>query len=148
MKNEHFIFLVLILSAAIIAGSTAGIINNFESIANHLQQKQALASNDEDTPEVAKGENETSPPRQASVDTVSSGTSEYMVITDAEQQEIKNMLSTLGMKSGQDPAEFIRHFQKDHSLNATGNLDSQTLQLIINQSTRVQASRALANQTN
>jgi peptidoglycan hydrolase-like protein with peptidoglycan-binding domain len=53
------------------------------------------------------------------------------------------MLFSLGMDEKDDLNQFVREFQKKNALEATGTLDSQTLETIIKQTTLQEVSRSL-----
>ena len=65
-----------------------------------------------------------------------------MEITAQEKNEIRKMMQQLGMAEDQPEAEFIMEFQRNHNLQATGILDSQTLNLMIKEATYNKASRS------
>jgi|GEM_PF-1504176 len=69
--------------------------------------------------------------------------SQLMVVSPAEKKEIENMLNTVGIPANQDYNQRVRTFQETISLPATGIMDAQTLQALIQKTTVHQASRQL-----
>lgn len=158
MKKENLFFLVMVLMAAVIAGATIGIVGNFDIIVNRVNimnseaqvQKAELADGDETTctptAKKAPAETETQPAAisgGASAVTVTSTTSDVMVVTPEEKAQINEMLHELGMAEGGDYNQFIKDFQQKQNLPATGSLDSRTLRIIINKTTEQKARQAL-----
>lgn len=140
MKKETFFFLALVLAAAVITGSTVGIISNFDiivnnsSIANPSVSEQAESTADEkNTADVDSDTNLQD--GKSSCYKVTADSTELMVISQKEKEQIMVMLQELGMSKDSDYTEFIRNFQQTQSLNPTGNLDSKTLDAIIRQAT-------------
>ncbi len=123
MKKEHMIFLVFLLSAAVVAGATAGFISNFKYIAQYYQTAQAQ------TCMVAQE------PEEDSVAGTTNRAEKVLVVSEQEEEAILDMLLDLGMDQAEDPSRFIAEFQQEQSLEPTGNLDSVTLQAIIQQAT-------------
>lgn len=123
MKKEHVIFLVLLLAAAIVTGSTAGFISHFKYIVQYQQagHTQTCATTQE--------------PEEDHADRASNRSEKVMVVSDQEEEAIYDMLLELGMNQGEEPSRFIAEFQQQQSLKPTGNLDSSTLQVIIQQAT-------------
>ncbi|MDD2586188.1 MAG: hypothetical protein PHT79_06325 [Syntrophomonadaceae bacterium] len=141
MKKEHFFFLVLVLAAAIVTGSTIGIVNNLDIILepNHnvlassdnlqVEKRVAQNSNSDDVSNISRS----TASRNSNIEKTDS--TELMLVSQQEQEQIVDMLKYLGMTESADYSEFIRQFQQTHSLNPTGNLDSLTLDTVIRQVT-------------
>lgn len=143
MRREYFIFLILIVAAAVITGSTIGFASNFNIIASQLNSPQT-ASVDE---QVMTTDNEIT-----AIDVINIDNNETafvidseLNITEKEQEQIIEMLRILGMVNTSDYNQFIKDFQTKHSLSPTGTLDSKTLNLIIEQVKLQQTSRSLNN---
>jgi hypothetical protein len=77
----------------------------------------------------------------ASYDQVSRST-QLMVVTAQEKEEIRKMMLQLGMSEDEQESDFISKFQRSHNLSITGTLDSQTLNTMIKQVTYNSAARA------
>ncbi|MBC7075192.1 MAG: hypothetical protein H5T98_03810 [Syntrophomonadaceae bacterium] len=143
MKKENFFFLIFVLAAAVITGSTLGIANSLIYIREQgeaLKQEAAAQENSQEETAAefslyAALESEAPVPAAPSLP-------ELMVITEAEKEEIQGMLTGLGMVEGADYNKFIMEFQKNNSIEPTGYLDSQTLQAIIKQATLQKAAEA------
>lgn len=156
MKKESMFFLVMVLMAAVIAGATIGIVSSFdiivdrinvmnsevESYNNELAESEEAATDPASTVEKAPAETQAEP---AAVNGTSAGgtnistTSDIMVVTAEEKANITEMLQDLGMPQGGDYNQFIKDFQQQQNLPATGSLDSATLRVIINKTTELKA---------
>lgn len=156
MRKETYVFLILILSAAITTGSTAGIITNIKYVKTHLSAMSAdnkLASESEADPHnsaTAPSTSRSSPNRQVEVAAAQAGTSsgstdsESLNMSADEQSQVKDMLVNLGMQNA-DYAQLIMQYQQAHGINPTGNLDSNTLNSIVQEIT-LERARQLATQ--
>lgn len=150
-------FLIMVLMAAVIAGATIGIVSNFDLIVDRINvmNSQAQAHNAE-LAESAEAATDSAPaaekaPVKTDTETsaVSSGTSavstsgnttsDIMIMTSEEKAQITEMLYELGMSQGGDYNQFIKDFQQQQNLPATGSLDSRTLRVIINKTTEQKA---------
>lgn len=69
---------------------------------------------------------------------------DLMVITSQEQDQIIQMLVSLGMQQSDNYQELIRDFQARNKLTPTGSLDSLTLNTLINQ-VQLEKAAALVN---
>lgn len=150
MTRGQIIFLVMIICSAIVTGTTIGIVSNFDIIAQQAQislEKNADGAAADSVPPINEY-NQVPPADHLTVASNNpvSRSSQLMVVTTEEKEEIRSMLRQLGMSEQQQETEFIREFQQSHSLDATGNLDSQTLNLMIKQATYNKASRAVNSQ--
>ncbi len=135
MRKEHFIFLILIVAAAVTTGSTIGLASNFDIlVSNSNPSPVQIAATDN----VLETSNEEKSPYLEN----------DLMISQQEQEQIIEMLKALGMVSTNDYDTFIKDFQAKHSLDPTGNLDSQTLSLIIEEVKYEKASRSLKDNSN
>lgn len=138
MKLEHYIFLCLVLVAAIVTGSTLCVAANFPYLMAQSEKAQAMnlastqAATEKATPAYA-------PYSPAEISRGSSSGADVMVITAAEKEQIINMLKSIGMDNETELSTFIKGFQEKHSLNATGLLDSKTLHFIMEEAKLVKA---------
>ena len=162
MKKEYLFFLVMVLAAAVITGATVGFISNFHYIekqvkenSNQLKptQPQVSVLNSDDQSNGVK--NKTTNPEDKGnqitdnqinkVAVVRSATpvadQGYLVLSKEEKQQVVDMLDSLGANKDGDYITFIRNFQIEKSLPPTGNLDSLTLNAIINEATRQRAAQ-------
>jgi len=163
VKTEHFFFLVLVLAAAIVVGSTMGILLNMkyitQAVKNNAQieleqaQQEKQGQTSETDQAVANGNNtkiQSTPNSQQSASTthsssvvesdskapsvtVAANNSSLMVISRQEQQQIETMLETVDNSQGVDYCSRIKNFQEKNSLSITGILDSPTLNALIYQ---------------
>lgn len=162
MKKEYFWFLIFILAAAVITGSTLGMITNFK----YISQQCKLRLNEQETQEkisVSQKTNTQAAPSSntqtnnsardnqsasESTATITVGTSDENVklpISQDERQEIEAMLKTVNSGNSPDYNAKVKNFQKDNSLPTTGTIDTQTLQVLINQATLQKAIQRLDN---
>lgn len=143
MTRGQMVFLFLMICTAVMTGATLGVISNFDII---LHQSQLISNSTaaaiDHLPNEPGDISETTSSAAMTVannDQVSRST-QLMVVTTQEKEEIRKMLRQLGMTEDEQESEFISNFQRSHSLSATGNLDSQTLNLMIKQATYSRAS--------
>lgn len=137
MMRGHFIFLVLMICSATMIGATLGVASNFDVLAerSQLMSNSAVAA----TVEPFEGfdaidEKESSAPiTVADNDEQVSRSSQTMGYTDQDKEQLRKMLQQLGMAENEQTIDFISNFQRDHSLNATGSLDTATLYMMIEQ---------------
>lgn len=157
MKKEYYIFLVLIVAAAVITGSTIGLASNFDLLIRDklipVQQVQAEKSQSE---LLTKEQSSVEQVQIASVElaaennidtratitpiTPSRGVSEPapyfdndVEINPHDQEQILGLLVALGVISPLNYDKFLEEFQTLHELNPSGHLDASTLNLIIEQ---------------
>jgi len=156
LKKENMFFMIMVLMAAVIAGATMGIVSNFDIIVDriNIMNSEAQAHNEE----IADGEEAVTapaPPAEkdtpepqaqpsalsgtSSVVTSTSTNSDIMIVTPEEKAQITDMLHQLGMPQGGDYNQFIKEFQQQQNIPATGSLDSCTLRIIINKTTEQKA---------
>ncbi|HZK43367.1 MAG TPA: hypothetical protein VFC73_03685 [Syntrophomonadaceae bacterium] len=136
MRKEYYIFLILIVAAAVIAGSTISLAGNIDIISPNLNQSQVTSSAKETLPNEKKTE-------ETLLSSINTHNNEVIVISAEEQNQIIEMLQALGMVNKQDSNEFIKHFQTQNSLTPTGALDSITLDIIIEKVKLEKANRSL-----
>jgi len=135
----------IMICTAVMTGAALGIVSNFDTIVQQaeLVSAQAYAASETVPDEgiVDQANQSPAPTTVASNDQVSRST-RLLVITAQEKDEIKQMMQQLGMEENQREADFIMDFQRSHNLTPTGNLDSQTLNLMIKQATYNKASHS------
>lgn len=142
MKQSTFFFLVLILAASVVTGSTLGVASNFALIKSTAQnQNQSVTNNasiNKSVPKQSSAADKTAQANKktdATVQTASASSddksTELMVVTPEESAQITSMLVKLGM-TGDDSDQFVKQYQESHGIQPTGNIDSVTLNSIIN----------------
>lgn len=156
MRKEYAVFFSLILAAAITAGSTLSLANNTQALAEYrqTQQNKKNLEPEENTASEKPDASQTSYDKSMLYlqKDISRGSDEFRYVyisnenkpvslTDEEKKQVIAMLKELGMASEDEYTVFLRDFQQKHNLLPTGNLDTFTLELIINQ---VQIERAFA----
>ena len=153
MTRGQMFFLFLMICAAVITGTTLGIISNFDIL---LQQSQLVSTsaatasdglpNLEQPPELGDVQEVTSR-GSMTVNSNDQGnrSTQLMVVTAQEKEEIRKMLLQLGMSENEQESDFISKFQRSHNLSITGTLDSQTLNVMIKQATYNSAARAASS---
>jgi cytoskeletal protein RodZ len=133
MNKSTFFFLVLILAAAIVTGSTLGVISNIELIKSAAQNQNQSAMN-ADTEKSTAGQSQ--PEQNKTLQTASTSaentSTQVMVVSPEEGAEITSMLVKLGMPNDGDSGTFVKQYQASHGIQPTGNIDSITLNSIIN----------------
>jgi hypothetical protein len=145
MTRGQTVFLFLMICAAVMTGATLGVISNFDIMLHQSQLISDSTAASIDQLPVEPGDNSeiaSSVPITVATNDQVSRSNQLMVVTSQEKEEIRGMLRQLGMSEDEQESEFISNFQRSHSLNATGNLDSQTLNLMIKQATYNRASRS------
>lgn len=135
MTRGHIIFLVLMICSATMIGATLGVASNFDVLAERSQSNSAVAATVEPFEEFdAIDEKESSAPITVAHNNEQvSRSSQTMGYTDQDKEQIRKMLQQLGMAENEQAIDFISNFQRNHSLNATGSLDTETLYLMIEQ---------------
>lgn len=137
MKQSTFFFLTLVLAAAIITGSTLGVISNFENIKTAVQNQPVAnvanteASEREEISPTGNGPSSSQATVQTALAPTGSNSTELMVISPEDGAEITSMLVQLGMTGETDSTEFIKQYQQTRGIQPTGNIDSMTLNSII-----------------
>lgn len=146
MKKSTFFFLVLVLAAAVVTGSTLSVISNFELIKSAAQNQSTI--NNASSENAQQIEPADVHKDNASVQTASATTdasTELMVVSPEESAEITSMLVNLGMTCDTDSGKFIKQYQVTHGIQPTGNMDSITLSSIIND-VKIERATQLTNQ--
>lgn len=145
MTRGQMIFIFLMICTAVMTGATLGVISNLDVIAQNAELISASA----DAPPALSSDERAATPESKSLSPTTvadyegvSRSTQLMVITAQEKDEIRKMLQQLGMAEDEQESDFILAFQRSNNLTATGNLDSQTLNLMIKQATYNKASRA------
>ncbi len=149
MKLEHYVFFSLILAAAIVTGSTLGILLHFPQIAEQVQVTQ-LAAKDHilGHPEsvITQMPTPTGQPSEARLEistadncTTSVLGHDVMLVSAGERKQIVEMLKMIGMAAETDLPAFIKNYQQKYSLEVTGLLDSKTLHYILEEAKLKQA---------
>ena len=144
MKNEHGLFFALVLAAAIITGSTLGMMGNVKYVLTHqpkTEDKLLLASGPKVTPEISPNQGVQTPSASAA----ETATREQTVLISPEEKTevvaMLNMVDTSSLNYNQR----IKTFQEKHALSVTGVLDSTTLGLLIQQAQLQKAGQRLGN---
>ncbi|HZJ84470.1 MAG TPA: hypothetical protein VFD02_02835 [Syntrophomonadaceae bacterium] len=168
MRGTNFIFIILIIAAAVITGSTIAIASNFDFITAQVKQNQVAntsvdnivgnlsgleniienkdldinnipkATPDPDlTDDILSQLEDIKKAHQTEAKTTPKTTPENKApnepLSQHEQGQILEMLCALGMINCSDHNNYILNFQKEHLLEPTGELDSWTLDIIIEQ---------------
>ncbi|NLB17973.1 MAG: hypothetical protein GX825_04420 [Syntrophomonadaceae bacterium] len=135
MTRGHIIFLILMICSATMIGATLGVASNFDVLAERSQMISNSAVADEPLDEFGAidGKESSAPITVAHNNEQVSRSSQTMGYTDQDKEQIRKMLQQLGMAENEQAIDFISNFQRNHSLNATGSLDTETLYLMIEQ---------------
>ncbi len=147
MKDANFLFIILIIAAAVITGSTVALANNFDFVFAQLNATPSASQATENTPPPANTKTidaELPNINALIVETNQPSADENNVtFTPHEQRQVLEMLYALGMIKETNYEEFVKDFQVEHNLNPTGELDSKTLTLIIKQSKQEKANNSV-----
>lgn len=144
MKKEYFWFLIFILAAAVVTGSTLGILANFEYISKQSQIRQqemkAVEANPNEhssLPNQVQASNNKPGSADTTPQLAANGATDttVMVVSQTEQFEIDAMLNAVESSNNKDYSTRVRSFQERNALPITGIMDSQTLNTLINQVT-------------
>lgn len=151
MKKEYYWFFMFILAAALVTGSTMSIITNFKYISQQSklqqQQQKSLPEKADNESTLSVDESNTSKTKSTAAGEIlaDNGTSSNkMVISNDEQEEINAMLEAMGSNDA-DYTLRIKDFQEKNSLPVTGVMDTETLNLLINKATLQKAVQHLNN---
>lgn len=148
MKRENFIFIALILAAAVVLGTTFGIVQSFLVVRELKTEQKAPAktqdkeSSDTDQKQTDEADKKTEDKAAVTVEDTSSGTGTANTLTSAEVGEINRMLAQLGYGQ-KDIADSIKSFQTGNNMQVTGKIDETTLESIVRETT-LRKARALA----
>lgn len=143
MKKEYFIFIILILAAAIVSGSTLCFFSNFKYISQQIkvQQQQTKASQAADSADSGLSDQtaKADMPSAASDSTQQlalSSTNAETLVSQTDQNEIDAMLDAVDTNGNEEDYSLrIKNFQKKNALPITGVMDTQTLNALINRAT-------------
>lgn len=146
MKLEHYVFFSLLLTAAIITGSTLGLASGFPYVAEQVQKNQIAQLSDsqtDSTQPMLEEPDSSSVAEQAVIGdgvlVATAADGDIIPMTPAEKTQVLEMLTVLGMSAEADLSSFIASFQQKYTLDATGLLDAKTLYLIIEETKREKA---------
>lgn len=156
MKKEYFWFLILIVAAAVVTGSTLGIVTNFSHIVQHHQlsiqeqnpEAQSLKNQINEKPaqdSSATNDEPMNSPSPVGIAVVTPDETIVMSVSESEKEAITAMLNSVQPSHSADFGTNLRSFQENNSLPATGIVDLQTLQTLINQATIQRAAQHLNN---
>ncbi|MEN6349114.1 MAG: peptidoglycan-binding domain-containing protein [Syntrophomonas sp.] len=165
MPKGKFLLLVFLFAAAVVLGCTIGLISNVSYIVHETdmirnEESDSSTENEKSTVNqkpvipapTGSQKSQTDAGNTSNVSqaakTAASSSSAFMVVSEDEKSQIKDMLFSIGMTEKDNLDDFIRQFQSKNSLNPTGYLDSQTLNAIIRQSTLQQVSKSLQRRIN
>lgn len=151
MRKEYIVFFSLILAAAITAGSTLSLADNAQALVNYSKsqpKKETVNPSKADKNPEAE-ENKVSEEYTMNINPEENTKTSYIYLadeikpvnlTEEQKSQVIAMLKELGMKNEEEYHDFLRRFQEERNLPPTGELDTLTLELIVNQ---VQLERAL-----
>lgn len=144
MKQGNVLFIIIVVAAAMVLGTTFGIVNSYKHIAN--AQKALVKQSGNETSQT-KDKTETSEPTSTPADKESSlssseetkvssvdGSGNFTVLSPTETSDIQHMLASLGHSDPQLKAS-VKSFQNANKIEVTGVLDNTTLETVIQQFT-------------
>lgn len=153
LKQENILFIVLLVAAAIVLGTTIGIINNMHYLVKHtaktktsqvtpvVHPDQPAAAKNAPTAEKKPVEESPSVDAATRAENMEAAKSNH-ILTPTEVSEIVSMLKELGYNDATLNAS-VRAFQHQNQITTNGTLDNETLEQIIQELTLKKA-RALA----
>lgn len=147
MQKRHYFFITLMLTLAVIVGSTLGVASNLHLIverANYINEQNNSKKNDLLSENISK-DNKSVTGSSIEVSGVyrTNNTDSSTELLPSDQAEIEKMLRTL-IESSNDFQTDLINYQKNNSLNPTGQLDYETLDLII-QEAKIKRAAELAS---
>lgn len=150
MKPMRFISLLLVVASALVLGISAGLIAGMNDVhqarsnppPTQKAAEQKSPANDPKTvanTEAAPSYNDTAIPFEGK---------EYSPedLTGADIAQVESMLESLGYSTTSGIVPAVQKYQQDNSLNATGALDINTLQSMVNQ-LKINRVKQLTNKT-
>lgn len=137
MKAGRFMVLVLLIASAMVIGTTAGLImgmNDANKAAAKINDTQTVVSSPKaKTPtSVPSARVQTAAVTSASDSAVDSSTAPQD-LSGADIAQVETMLQRLGYDTARGIVPAVQQYQQDNSLNATGALDVETLQSMVDQ---------------
>ncbi|QGU00185.1 hypothetical protein SYNTR_1591 [Candidatus Syntrophocurvum alkaliphilum] len=132
MKLEGYIFLVFVLTAAVITGSTLGLISNIK----YLNQNTDLISIEKENVvgKKQKTDQEVNITNSNKIPDKPYKESSKSPLPEINQKKIEAILVQLDQVSKKDDNEYILKYQQDNNIKTSGILDPMTLITIIEQS--------------
>lgn len=131
MKKEYILFFSFILSAAIITGTTLGMVGNVQLLlSNPAINSGPILSEQKPAPEISTENSDSTQSEEAETDHHNNLTKS---ISETDKAIVESMLDKVDANTSQDYDQRIVEFQKEHSLKETGCIDSLTLGVLIQQ---------------
>ncbi|NLU48954.1 MAG: peptidoglycan-binding protein [Syntrophomonadaceae bacterium] len=142
MRKGGTVFLILVVSAAVMAGTTLGLVRNWQYLTTPRVQKEPIPEVTESHPVPSETGTEAPVTRQQFPAVASSETGPLtgadqnlsLILTREEVQEINSMLLELGYSST-SLTEGLKEFQRQNRLIVSGYVDGPTLQALVRQLT-------------
>lgn len=154
MRKGSVVFLILVLSSAVMVGTTLGLISNMSYLKPYLQNKSPStpdngleSSSPVEPPRVETGQHQSSPGKHQVAETPEAVVSQSndtpatsrWTLTEAEAREIHAMLAQLGYGGSSSLSQAVTLYQKAKHLPANGCLDTDTLNSIVRELTKKKA---------
>ncbi|MGE5421819.1 MAG: peptidoglycan-binding domain-containing protein [Ignavibacteriales bacterium] len=144
MKQGNVLFIIIVVAAAMVLGTTFGIVNSYKHIANAqkalVKQSGSKTDQTKDTTEISEPtstptdkESSISSSEETKVSSVDDS-GNFTVLSPTETRDIQHMLASLGHSDPQLKAS-VSSFQSANKIKATGVLDNTTLETVIQQFT-------------
>lgn len=140
MRQDHLIFLALVIAAAVVLGTTFGIVNAYKDIKTlpEVRTLPAHKSPAQDKSSDQKTQTQASPRETTSLAILVTGddmdSSSSMILTMTETAELREMLNELGYDATNITGA-IQTFQKNNGIQKSGQLDQVTIDKMIKQVT-------------
>lgn len=140
MRQDHLIFLALVIAAAVVLGTTFGIVNAYKDIKTlpEVRTLPAHKSPAQDKSSDQKTQTQASPRETSSLAILVTGdemdSSSSMILTMTETAELREMLNELGYDATNITGA-IQTFQENNGIQKSGQLDQVTIDKMIKQVT-------------
>ncbi|MGE5379926.1 MAG: peptidoglycan-binding domain-containing protein [Methylocystaceae bacterium] len=138
MKAGKFMVLLLLVASAMVIGTTAGLIvgmNDANKAAANIKDTQTVVSSPKaNTPaSVPPTRVQTAAVTPASDSSTTDSSTAPRDLSGADIAQVETMLQSLGYDTAHGIVPAVQQYQEDNSLNATGALDMDTLQSMVDQ---------------
>lgn len=134
MKNGNIIFILIVVAAAMVLGTTFGIINNYKNIATAQKQHSQPSSTTQTTDDAKSVPKSDTNVSESSAVKVNESSGTFTTLSPAETNEVRGMLSALGHSQDLLSAS-VSSFQQTNNVRITGVLDNTTLNAVVQQFT-------------
>lgn len=129
MKKESYLFFIFLMAAAVVTGSTCGILSNIKHVSDYVQSPSVSIEGTVESAALNQNISYSSSTEQADLD----AQNDNLMLSMQDQQEVNVMLNNLLENEDRGFYDRLKSFQAKNSLETTGMLDVQTLSILIQQ---------------